>query len=86
MCATRINRDQYGFLKSSQWITEGEFNGFEDYYAPIMKRRLLKWRQLMDENSGQFPGRSSKGIVYNRRKDTREEVCFFDIYKKNYHS
>ncbi|GAA5802083.1 hypothetical protein HPULCUR_007543 [Helicostylum pulchrum] len=55
-------RDQYGFLKSSQWITDDEFNGFENYYAPIMKRRLLKWRQLLSENNDQWPQRSGKSI------------------------
>lgn len=55
-----MNRDQYGFLKNSQWITEDEFNGFENNYAPIMKRRLLKWRQLLSDNNNQWPERSSK--------------------------
>lgn len=54
-------RDQYGFLKSTQWITEDEFNGFENYYAPIMKRRLLKWRQLLSDNHDKWPTKSSKG-------------------------
>lgn len=54
------HRDQYGFLKSSQWISEDAFNGFENYYAPIMKRRSLKWRQLLAENDDQWPARSSK--------------------------
>lgn len=59
-------RDQYGFLKSSQWITEDKFNGFENYYAPIMKRRLLKWRQLLSDNNDQWPVRNSKskGLEY----------------------
>lgn len=60
-------RDQYGFLKSTQWITEDEFNGFENHYAPIMKRRLLKWRQLLSDNNDQWPAKSSKG------KWTRQE-------------
>ncbi|KAI8065074.1 rab-GTPase-TBC domain-containing protein [Thamnidium elegans] len=60
-------RDQYGFLKSSQWITDDEFNGFENYYAPIMKRRLLKWRQLLSENNDQWPQRSGKIKRYIRK-------------------
>ncbi|CAO3656775.1 unnamed protein product [Mucor hiemalis] len=60
-------RDQYGFLKSSQWITEEQFDGFEDYYAPIMKRRLLKWRQLLAENNNEWPERSSKIKRYIRK-------------------
>jgi hypothetical protein len=54
------NRDQYGFLKSSQWITEEQFDGFESYYEPIMKRRALKWQQLLAENNNEWPERSSK--------------------------
>ncbi|KAL9552461.1 hypothetical protein MBANPS3_003760 [Mucor bainieri] len=60
-------RDQYGFLKSSQWISEDAFNGFENYYAPIMKRRSLKWRQLLAENDDQWPARSSKIKRYIRK-------------------
>jgi hypothetical protein len=47
-------------LKSSQWLSEDAFNGFENYYAPIMKRRSLKWQQLLAENNDQWPARNSK--------------------------
>ncbi|CEP18710.1 hypothetical protein [Parasitella parasitica] len=60
-------RDQYGFLKSSQWISEDAFDAFDGYYAPIMKRRLLKWRQLLAENNDQWPARSSKIKRYIRK-------------------
>ncbi|CEJ04426.1 hypothetical protein RMCBS344292_18388 [Rhizopus microsporus] len=60
-------RDKYGFLKSSQWITEEEYDEFENYYAPIMKRRLVKWKQLLQEHHQQWPPRSNKLKRYIRK-------------------
>ncbi|KAG1436991.1 hypothetical protein G6F56_013313 [Rhizopus delemar] len=54
------SRDQYGFLKSTQWITEEEHDEFENYYAPIMKRRLQKWKQLLSDHHSQWPPKSNK--------------------------
>lgn len=55
-----LYRDQYGFLKGSQWITEEKFEEFESYYAPIVKRRHEKWKQLLKEHHQQWPPKSSK--------------------------
>ncbi|KAI7903218.1 rab-GTPase-TBC domain-containing protein [Cokeromyces recurvatus] len=62
-----MSRDQYGFLKSSQWVTEEDYNEFQNKYAPIMKRRLLKWKQLLADNNGQWPARSNKIKRYIRK-------------------
>ncbi|KAI8983861.1 rab-GTPase-TBC domain-containing protein [Pilobolus umbonatus] len=59
--------NQYGFIKSSQWITEDDFNQFESNYAPTVKRRLLKWRHLIVENGNRLPPRSSKVKRYIRK-------------------
>ncbi|KAG1585007.1 hypothetical protein G6F48_007537 [Rhizopus delemar] len=56
-------RDQYGFLKSTQWITEEEHDEFENYYAPIMKRRSEKWKQLLNDHHQQWPPRSIKRYI-----------------------
>ncbi|OBZ82415.1 GTPase-activating protein gyp3 [Choanephora cucurbitarum] len=60
-------RDQYGFLKSSQWVTADAYAQFEQRYTPIVKRRLQKWRQLLYENNDQWPSRSSKVKRYIRK-------------------
>lgn len=60
-------RDQYGFLKSTQWITEEEHDEFENYYAPIMKRRLQKWKQLLSDHHSQWPPKSNKLKRYIRK-------------------
>ncbi|KAI8967604.1 rab-GTPase-TBC domain-containing protein, partial [Mycotypha africana] len=60
-------RDQYGFLKSSQWISDEAYNEFESYYEPIIKRRQQKWRQLLCENNEQWPPRSNKLKRYIRK-------------------
>ncbi|KAG0736419.1 hypothetical protein G6F22_010702 [Rhizopus arrhizus] len=56
-------RDQYGFLKGSQWITEEKFEEFESYYAPIVKRRHEKWKQLLKEHHQQWPPKSIKRYI-----------------------
>ncbi|KAI8059933.1 rab-GTPase-TBC domain-containing protein [Gilbertella persicaria] len=60
-------RDQYGFLKTSQWVTEDAYARFEQTYTPIVKRRLLKWRQILQENNDHWPPRSSKLKRYIRK-------------------
>lgn len=53
-------RDQYGFVKGSQWLSVEEHKNFERIYQPIANRRLQKWRQMISENKGEWPARSSK--------------------------
>ncbi|KAF7725604.1 hypothetical protein EC973_009482 [Apophysomyces ossiformis] len=62
-----VERDQYGFAKSSQWISLEDYDNFERLYKPIMNRRLQKWRQMMASNNGQWPQRSSKFKRYIRK-------------------
>ncbi|KAI9276182.1 rab-GTPase-TBC domain-containing protein [Sporodiniella umbellata] len=59
--------DQYGFLKGTQWISEEKFEEFECQYAPIVKRRQEKWKQLLSDNQGKWPSKSSKLKRYIRK-------------------
>ncbi|KAI9317655.1 rab-GTPase-TBC domain-containing protein [Dichotomocladium elegans] len=65
--ATTEDRDQYGFIKGTQWLSIDEFNEFERYYQPIAARRLQKWRQFLAENNGHWPPPSSKFKRYIRK-------------------
>ena len=53
-------RDQYGFIKGSQWISVEEQVNFEKIYQPVVNRRQQKWRRLIAENNGEWPQPSSK--------------------------
>ncbi|KAI9491015.1 rab-GTPase-TBC domain-containing protein [Zychaea mexicana] len=55
-----LYRDQYGFIKGSQWVSVEEQDTFEISYQPIVNRRLQKWRRLIAENDGEWPQPSSK--------------------------
>ncbi|KAI9307835.1 rab-GTPase-TBC domain-containing protein [Cunninghamella echinulata] len=61
------HRDQYGFIRSTQWITIEDYDTFEQIYTPIMHRRTQKWRSLLEENNGEWPQRSSKFKRYVRK-------------------
>ncbi|ORZ10790.1 rab-GTPase-TBC domain-containing protein [Absidia repens] len=60
-------RDQYGFTRSTQWITTQEYDAFEQQYHPITCRRSQKWRSLLEENNGEWPQRTSKFKRYVRK-------------------
>ncbi|KAI8142407.1 rab-GTPase-TBC domain-containing protein [Fennellomyces sp. T-0311] len=53
-------RDQYGFIKGSQWVSVEEQDSFEKSYQPIVNRRLQKWRRFIAEHGGEWPQPSSK--------------------------
>ncbi|KAI9244281.1 rab-GTPase-TBC domain-containing protein [Phascolomyces articulosus] len=53
-------RDQYGFIKGSQWVSVEEQENFEKQYQPIVNRRQQKWRRLIGEHGGEWPLPSSK--------------------------
>ncbi|KAI7847195.1 rab-GTPase-TBC domain-containing protein [Circinella umbellata] len=53
-------KDQYGFIKGSQWISVEEQDNFEKIYQPVVNRRQQKWRRLIAENNGEWPQPSSK--------------------------
>ncbi|CAO3653152.1 unnamed protein product [Cunninghamella blakesleeana] len=61
------HRDQYGFIRSTQWITTEDYDTFEQIYTPIIHRRAQKWRSLLEENNGEWPQRSSKFKRYVRK-------------------
>ena len=50
-------RDQYGFLKSSHYITVGQYDAWHITYSPIQERRSIKWQLYMLESdlSNSFP-------------------------------
>ncbi|ORY95752.1 rab-GTPase-TBC domain-domain-containing protein [Syncephalastrum racemosum] len=60
-------RDQYGFVKGSQWLSLEDYREFEKVYQPIAARRLKKWRQLLSENNNHWPQPSSKFKRYIRK-------------------
>ncbi|KAI8335171.1 rab-GTPase-TBC domain-containing protein [Chlamydoabsidia padenii] len=62
-----MNRDPYGFTRSTQWVTTEEYDAFEQHYRPITHRRSQKWRALLEENNGEWPQRSSKFKRYIRK-------------------
>ncbi|KAI8381602.1 rab-GTPase-TBC domain-containing protein [Radiomyces spectabilis] len=72
-------RDQYGFIKCTQWLTTEDYCNFDKFYKPIMQRRQQKWRQILSENNGQWPARSSKFKRYIRKgipSDLRGQAWF----------
>ncbi|KAG0310675.1 hypothetical protein BGZ97_012412 [Linnemannia gamsii] len=46
-----VERDQYGFKKESQWLSQHDFVIFETYYIPIMERRRQKWAIFMNDSA-----------------------------------
>ncbi|KAI9012135.1 rab-GTPase-TBC domain-containing protein [Phycomyces nitens] len=60
-------RDQYGFIKCTQWLSQEDYDAFEKSYRPVMDRRLQKWRQMLSDNHGQWPQKSSKFKRYIRK-------------------
>ncbi|OZJ05742.1 hypothetical protein BZG36_01289 [Bifiguratus adelaidae] len=61
-------RDQYGFRKTSQWLSIDDFHQFEQDYQPILDRRAEKWAALLrDVPEGQLPARSEKVKRYVRK-------------------
>ncbi|KAI8088906.1 rab-GTPase-TBC domain-containing protein, partial [Halteromyces radiatus] len=60
-------RDQYRFVRSTQWVTAEEYDAFEQQYLEITQRRSQKWRTLLEENNGDWPPRSSKFKRYVRK-------------------
>ncbi|CAG8466300.1 10561_t:CDS:2 [Ambispora gerdemannii] len=61
------DRDQYGFKRSYQWISQKEYADFESIYSRIQQRRKVKWDALLTENGGNLPGKSSKIKRYIRK-------------------
>ncbi|KAL1926539.1 hypothetical protein VTP01DRAFT_5660 [Rhizomucor pusillus] len=77
---TTAERDQYGFVKGSQWLSVEEHRSFERIYQPIANRRLQKWRQMISENNGEWPARSSKLKRYIRKgipSEIRGQAWFY---------
>ncbi|KAG9064795.1 hypothetical protein KI688_003054 [Linnemannia hyalina] len=62
-----VERDQYGFKKESQWLSQHDFVIFETYYIPIMERRRQKWAIFMNDSAGELPPRSAKLKRYIRK-------------------
>ncbi|KAL1914797.1 uncharacterized protein VTP21DRAFT_7889 [Calcarisporiella thermophila] len=62
-----IERDQYGFKKTSQWLTLKDFAEFESKYGPVLERRRHKWETLIQEHGGNLPSRSTKVKRYIRK-------------------
>ncbi|KAI7862439.1 rab-GTPase-TBC domain-containing protein [Spinellus fusiger] len=60
-------RDQYGFVKQTQWLSQEDYDSFERLYHPVIERRHQKWRQLIADNKGHWPQKSSKFKRYIRK-------------------
>jgi len=61
------DRDQYGFKRSYQWISNKEYIDFEASYSHILQRRKLKWEAVLNENGGLIPSKCSKMKRYVRK-------------------
>ena len=67
------SRDQYGFLKSSHYITRPQYDAWSADYLPIQERRTIKWMAYLRESGlsthhpDRFPSRSAKTQRYIRK-------------------
>lgn len=69
------DRDTYGFLKGSRFVSLDAYDTFEAAYGPILERRKEKWDALFNEcnivigpnGPSAMPGRSNKVKRYVRK-------------------
>ncbi|KAI7884094.1 TBC-domain-containing protein [Lichtheimia hyalospora FSU 10163] len=74
------DRDPYGFIKGTQWVSLEEYDAFQQSYQPIAARRLQKWRQLLAEHNNHWPSPSSKFKRYIRKgipSELRGQAWFY---------
>lgn len=68
-----VPRDRYGFKKTSQYVTEEEYNAWNIGYTEYLDRRRKKWFALMKQwglttnNPIRFPPKSDKVKRYIRK-------------------
>lgn len=70
---TDVTRDQYGFRKQNQYVTQEQYDGWNEGYSAYMERRRRKWvvymkeSQLITHKPIRFPERSAKTKRFVRK-------------------
>ncbi|XXG98080.1 Pre-mRNA-splicing factor cwf19 [Hypoxylon texense] len=67
------DRDRYGFRKSNQYVSQEQYDGWNQGYTEYLARRRRKWNAflrehgLMTDNPNRFPPRSNKTKRFVRK-------------------
>ncbi|KAI6085838.1 rab-GTPase-TBC domain-containing protein [Hypoxylon rubiginosum] len=67
------DRDRYGFRKSNQYVSQEQYDGWNQGYTEYLARRRRKWMAylrehgLMTDNPNRFPPRSNKTKRFVRK-------------------
>ncbi|KAI1774893.1 TBC domain-containing protein [Hypoxylon cercidicola] len=67
------DRDRYGFRKSNQYVSQEQYDGWNQGYTDYLARRRRKWNAflrehgLMTDNPNRFPPRSNKTKRFVRK-------------------
>ncbi|KAK9421843.1 hypothetical protein SUNI508_05444 [Seiridium unicorne] len=70
---TDITRDRYGFRKQNQYVTQEQYDSWNEGYSEYMERRRRKWQAYMKESGLitddpiRFPQRSAKTKRFVRK-------------------
>ncbi|KAI1841118.1 hypothetical protein JX266_012711 [Neoarthrinium moseri] len=70
---TDVTRDQYGFRKENQYVTQQQYDNWNEGYSEYIGRRRKKWNAFLKENGlmtdqpNRFPPRSAKTKRFVRK-------------------